>query len=92
MMSCSALKSSYRAILRSGDENFLLVYLDVSRSVVQERIAKRRDHFMPSALMHSQFDDLEEPDQREHHIRLKAYSSIENALTLIETQLRTLDM
>lgn len=61
----SALKHSYRDVLRSGGEVFF-VHLDGSRAVIAERLAARKDHYMPAALLDSQIADLEplRPDER----------------------------
>src|SRR5262245_24324292 len=63
VVSCSALKRSYRDVLRAGASpaSLRLIYLTGTRAVIGERIAARRGHFMPPALLDSQFDALEEP-------------------------------
>ncbi len=62
MIACSALKERYREILsneiKSGVEwVFLRGYFDL----IHERMKKRVDHFMPTALLKNQFDTLEAP-------------------------------
>ena len=57
VVSCSALRRSYRDVLRAGDADVRFVYLAGSRALVAERLAKRRGHFM----LDSQFAVLEEP-------------------------------
>ena len=53
-------------MLRSaGDADVRFVYLAGSRALVAERLAKRRGHFMPPALLDSQFAILEEPSPDE---------------------------
>ena len=60
--SCSALKRSYRDLLRSSsDARVQFVYLAGTRALLAERMANRRGHFMPSGLLESQLDTLEEP-------------------------------
>ena len=62
VISCSALKRSYRDLLRSvGAPDARFVFLAGSRALVAERMANRRGHFMPPALVESQFAILEEP-------------------------------
>jgi len=59
---CSALKRSYRDLLRSsGDAKIQFVYLAGTKALLAERLANRRGHFMPPALLDSQLDTLEEP-------------------------------
>src|SRR6266567_9557293 len=60
--SCSALKRRYRDLLRSsGDARVQFVYLAGTKALLAERLANRRGHFMPPALLESQLDTLEEP-------------------------------
>lgn len=67
VVSCSALKRSYRDLLRSGAEADLqFVYLAGSRGLIAARLAQRRGHFMPPSLLESQFAILEEPSPDEH--------------------------
>ena len=67
VVSCSALKRSYRDLLRSaGDDTVRFVYLAGSRMLLDERMANRRGHFMPPALLESQLAILEEPSPDEH--------------------------
>jgi gluconokinase len=63
VVTCSSLKRAYRDVLRAGARPAPLrfVYLRGSREVIAERIGARRGHFMPPALLDSQFDALEEP-------------------------------
>ncbi len=62
VVSCSALKRSYRDLLRSaGDDTVRFVYLAGSRALLAERMAQRREHFMPPSLLESQLATLEEP-------------------------------
>jgi len=64
---CSALKRSYRDLLRSaGDAKVQFVYLAGTKALLAERLANRRGHFMPPALLDSQLDTLEEPTPDEH--------------------------
>ena len=65
VMSCSALKKSYRDVLRSGARNLQFVFLRGERVLLAERIAGRRGHFMPSSLLDSQLATLEEPSPDE---------------------------
>jgi len=64
--SCSALKRSYRDLLRSvGAADVRFVYLAGSRPLLAERMATRRGHFMPPSLLDSQLATLEEPSPEE---------------------------
>jgi gluconokinase len=63
VLACSALKASYRAMLRQGLEQVKIVYLKASQAILQERMEQRHGHFMPSSLLQSQLDTLEEPTE-----------------------------
>lgn len=59
---CSALKEKYRETLSvSINQEIKWVYLSGSFNQIYNRVNKRPDHFMPSDLLQSQFDALEEP-------------------------------
>ena len=59
VLSCSALRRSYRDILREGASTVRFVHLDGSPEVVARRVAGRPGHFMPATLVESQFATLE---------------------------------
>jgi gluconokinase len=65
VFACSALKQSYRDVLRHGDSDVAFVYLKGSFEVLQERLKTRKGHFFDPALLRSQFDTLEEPGEDE---------------------------
>jgi gluconokinase len=68
VVACSALKRAYREILIDGRPDMLLVYLRGSKELIAERMKARKGHFMPPALLDSQFATLEEPGPDEHPI------------------------
>lgn len=61
VFACSALKHSYQERLIDGLDGVCLVYLRGSFELIEERLRQRQSHFMPTALLRSQFDALEEP-------------------------------
>ena len=61
IISCSALKRIYRDRLLAGRPDVRLVYLKGDRALIGARMAAREGHFMPTALLDSQFKTLEEP-------------------------------
>jgi gluconokinase len=70
IVSCSALKSSYRKhIADAAGRPIFFVFLDGSRSLLEQRIAARRNHFMPSSLLSSQLATLEPPAPEEGAMR-----------------------
>jgi gluconokinase len=58
VVTCSALKRKYRDVLKRGGDVFFL-HLDGTRELIAARLAERKGHFMPPALLDSQFADLE---------------------------------
>jgi gluconokinase len=63
--SCSALRRRYRDRLRSAAPDAVFVHLAGPPEVVAARVAARPEHFMPAALVRSQYDSLEQlgPDE-----------------------------
>ncbi|MEU2824580.1 gluconokinase [Streptomyces sp. 35M1] len=59
VVTCSALKRSYRDRLVSAAPRVFFVHLDGPAELIAERMAARRGHFMPLALLRSQLDALE---------------------------------
>jgi gluconokinase len=68
VLTCSALKRSYRDIIIGDRHAVVLVYLKGSRDLNHRRMAARHEHFMPIALLDSQFATLEEPTADEQPI------------------------
>ena len=62
---CSALKRRYRDRLRDGNPGMVFLYLKGSFDVIMERLKARSGHFLPTDLLKSQFDALEEPGSDE---------------------------
>ena len=61
VVTCSALKRSYRDRLREGRPNVRLVFLEAPYELIKERLTAREGHFFPTELLASQFRDLEAP-------------------------------
>jgi gluconokinase len=59
VVTCSALKRSYRDVLRDAAPTFF-VHLHAPYDVLEARMQHRTKHFMPTGLLTSQFDTLEE--------------------------------
>jgi gluconokinase len=70
LITCSALKRSYRDVINRRGSGVVFVYLAGSRETIAARLAVRHGHFMPSSLLDSQFADLEEPTSDEPAIRV----------------------
>jgi gluconokinase len=65
VLTCSALKRSYRDILRAEASELRFVFLKGERTLIAERLGGRRGHFMHPSLLESQFATLEEPSTDE---------------------------
>ncbi|HEY5221964.1 MAG TPA: gluconokinase [Microbacteriaceae bacterium] len=70
VITCSALKRSYRDLINRGSKGIEFVYLRGEMKLIAERLAARHGHFMPPRLLASQFADLEEPGDDEPSIRV----------------------
>jgi gluconokinase len=68
VLTCSALKRSYRDIIIGDRPEVALAYLKGSQDLIARRMAARHEHFMPTALLASQFTTLQEPTPDERPI------------------------
>ncbi|HWE16633.1 MAG TPA: gluconokinase [Hyphomicrobiaceae bacterium] len=68
IVSCSALKRAYRQRIVGARDRVALVYLKGDIGLIAARLTKRTSHFMPAALLASQFDALEEPQRDERPV------------------------
>jgi gluconokinase len=59
VVSCSALRRKYRDALVTEAPDSFFIHLAVDRSTIESRLALREKHFMPEALIASQFAELE---------------------------------
>ncbi len=83
VMACSALKQSYRDLL-SKDIQIEWVYLKGSFELIFQRLEARHHQYMPSSLLQSQFDTLEEPKEA---IEVSIDQTIESIVLQIKEQL-----
>lgn len=85
VVTCSALKRSYRQRLLGARPLVRLVFLQGDPALISARQAARAGHFMPTSLMTSQFATLEEPGPEERPITLSVEPSPE---LIVEAALR----
>ncbi|MEQ4532268.1 MAG: gluconokinase [Mixta sp.] len=65
---CSALKKSYRDILRQGNDNLSFIYLKGDFETIEGRLKARKGHFFKPQMLVSQFATLEEPGSDESDV------------------------
>ena len=85
VVTCSALRRRYRDMLIGNRDDVALVYLKGAQSVIAQRMVTRHGHFMPTALLQSQFDTLEEPHADERALIV----SVDAAPTEIADEIAT---
>lgn len=68
IIACSALKKKYRDILRTENPSMRFIYLKGSYDLIYSRISKRSHQYMPTSLLESQFNTLEEPQADEDDV------------------------
>jgi len=88
VVACSALRRAYRDILIGGQGDTLLMYMRGSKEMIAERMRARQGHFMPPALLDSQFSTLEEPGADEHPIVVDISGPTEATIADAVRQLR----
>lgn len=89
VMSCSALRRSYRDILRAAAPDQVFVHLAGSREVIARRMQGRPGHFMPVALLDSQFATLEPLGADEKSITLDVDQTVD---ALVDDALAALEV
>lgn len=69
---CSALRRRYRDMLRHSLIECRFIYLRISSQLAFDRVAERSSHFMPTSLIGTQLETLEEPAPDERALWLEA--------------------
>ena len=91
VLSCSALKKSYRDTLRSYQPNLRFVYLHISPATALERVSTRavaEGHFFPSTLVDTQFATLELPTEEAGVLTVDATASMAELVRQVRSWLR----
>lgn len=78
VIACSALKRSYRGIIRAAAPNTFFVHLHGSYDVHLSRVTCRKGHFMPSSLLDSQMETLEALDSDETGVIIDIAQPVED--------------
>jgi len=86
VVACSALKRAYRDRLRAAAPDLELVYLEVDRVTLLERM-RHRAHFMPPSLLNSQLATLEVPTDDEHPLIVDAAVPLANLIASLQERI-----
>jgi carbohydrate kinase (thermoresistant glucokinase family) len=87
VITCSALKRSYRDFLTRGRPQVRVVYLHGERPLIEERLAARKEHSMLPDILDRHFAILEEPDPDEDPIVVDVSRPVEDILAEILREL-----
>jgi carbohydrate kinase (thermoresistant glucokinase family) len=83
VITCSALKRSYRDRLVAGRSAVRILYLRADVATLHDHLAKRAGHFMPATLLDSQLETLEEPAPEENPMIVRLAGSVEATVRTI---------
>ena len=89
VLTCSALKRSYRDVLRGPLPVLYFVHLHASFAVLVPRMQERTKHFMPTALLESQFETLEPLGVDEDGVEVDVTPSIDFVVRTAVNAVRT---
>jgi gluconokinase len=81
VVTCSALRRSYRDILRGAQANVRFLHLNGTQEAIAARMAARADHFMPTSLLVSQVATLEPLQSDENGVVLEIGGRPEEIVT-----------
>ena len=87
IVTCSALKRSYRDLLSGAQGRVFFIHLLAQPDELQERMAHREGHFMPSSLLPSQFATLEPLSDDEDGVTVVSRATPEETFEAILTAL-----
>jgi gluconokinase len=80
VLACSALKRTYRDILRAASPGLAFVFLDITPEEALRRLRARGQHFFPPQLLQSQFETLQAPAGEPDVLRLDASLPLQRLL------------
>ena len=87
VITCSALKRSYRDQIGNGKPGVQFVYLHGDRATLEAHVQSRHHEFMPATLLDSQLATLEEPDAGEHVLTVNVAATIDDTVAAVLAQL-----
>lgn len=84
VMACSALKTTYRDVLRRHAPDVFFLHLEVTKRVLAARMVMRSEHFMPLALLDSQLGTLQPLSAEERGCAVDAGRAVDAILGDVE--------
>ena len=90
LITCSALKRSYREQIGNGKPGVHIVYLHGDRATLDAHVHGRHHEYMPVTLLGSQLATLEEPAEDERVIRVDVSGTVEQTVAEVVRRLRDL--
>ena len=88
VLACSALRRAYRERLGDGStDKPLFLHLSGAQKVIHDRMAARREHFMPVGLLDSQIATLEPIELDENGIVIDIAAPADELVTEIQARL-----
>ncbi len=84
VITCSALRRSYRDALRAGAASMFFVHLAGNEDVLARRMAGREGHFMPTGLLRSQLDTLEPLEGDEDGVQVDVAGTVEDVVAVVQ--------
>lgn len=91
VVSSSALKRSYRDRLRAAAPEAVFLHLTGDRALIEQRMSERKGHFMPAALLDSQFATLQPLGSDEAGVAVDVSGTPEEITERAAAALRRLD-
>ncbi len=83
VVACSALKKSYRELLRGAENDAMFVFLSGPKEKIEQRLVARREHFMPASLLTSQLQTLEPLEDQEAGLIADAFLPVDRIVDLV---------
>ena len=92
VVSCSALKQSYRDFIRIwAGTPILFVHPRVDSAVLHDRLTHRPNHYMPASMLESQLATFEAPEPDEAVLVLDGTQPVETLVAAVMAYLTTTD-
>lgn len=89
IVACSALKRSYRDLLRSFAPDTVFIHLSGDAGIISDRLSSRKHEYMPGSLLTSQFATLEPLCSDEAHVVLNIHEDPDRLVDRIVQRLAT---